>query len=300
MSGRGFTALKLRTWRFVASEAGQNIRRNPMMSLASISTATVSLLVLALFLLFSANLQNLGNNVENQLEIRAFFSSSVSSSHDQTVVHQVGTWPQVKSVQFIPKSVALQQMKKQYGQVLNGLGSYNPLLNAVSVKLKSAKDLNSVARRLGTLPGVTHVTYQQQVVQRLLVLVSVVRIGGLAVAVLLGLGALLIIHNAIRLAVFSRRREIAIMRLVGAVDGLIRWPFLLEGMFLGLGAAILAGGLAAFGYMWVYHALSRSLPFIPLVHDQTVFVRLGALLVLLGLVMGLIGSRLSLQRLLRI
>ncbi len=295
--------MKLRTWAFCLSEANQNLLRNPVLAIASVTTTAVSLLVLGVFLLLSANVNQIANTIESQVAVRAFFSQSTTPAQESAALVEVRGWPGVRSAKLVTRAQALSQLKQEFGNqgsVLNSLGSANPLEDSLSVTASAPKDVSPLAKRLNGLTGVVQVSYQSQVVSRLFNLIDGVRVVGLGLGILLVLGALLVINNAIRLGIIARRREISIMRLVGATESLVHWPFILEGLILGLIGSLVAAGVSWWGYGAVYSSAARSLPFLPLVSPTPIARDIAGILVVLGVVLGAVGFRLSLRRLARV
>ena len=295
--------MKLRTWAFCLSEANQNLLRNPVLAIASVTTTAVSLLVLGIFLLLSVNVNAIATSIESQVAVRAFFAQGTPRSQEIAELQTVRGWSQVRSTSLVTKERALSQLKKEFGnqaRVLDSLGSANPLEDSFSVTAQKPEYVKPLARRLAGLAGVVHTTYQSAVVTRLFALIDGVRIVGLAIGILLLIGSLLVITNAIRLGMTARRREIGIMRLVGATESLVHWPFILEGLILGGIGAVVASGLAFWSYAAVYHDAVHSLPFLPLVAPSPVARDIALLLLLLGVLLGAVGFRISVRRLARI
>lgn len=295
--------MRPRTWVFCLSEANQNLLRNPMQAIASVTTTAVSLLVLGVFVLLSANVNQITSTIESQVAVRAFFSQSTTATQEAAMLQTVRGWPQVRSVKLITRQQALNQLKQEFGDqgsVLNSLGTANPLEDSLSVTARTTPAVSAVAKRLGKLSGVLRVTYQSQVVSRLFSLVDGIRTVGLLLGIVLVLGALLVINNAIRLGIASRRREIGIMRLVGATESLVHWPFILEGLILGLIGSLIAAGLAWWAYSAVYAGAARTMPFLPLVSPFPIVQNIALFLVALGVLLGAVGFRLSVRRLARI
>lgn len=295
--------MRLRTWAFCLNEAGQNLWRNPVLAVASITTTTVALLVLGVFLLLSVNVNAIATSIEGQVAVQAFFAQSVPQAQEQQDLQQVRQWSQVRTARFISRDQALQELKKEFGSqatVLDSLGSANPLEDSLSVTAKTPRDVQPLARRLAGLAGVVHTSYQSAVVSRLFALVNAVRYAGLAIGLLLLLGSLLVINNAIRLGMTARRREISIMRLVGATESLVHWPFILEGLILGLVGAVVASGLSFWSYVAVYRSAVRTLPFLPLVDPSPLPRDIALGLLGLGIVLGAVGFRLSVRRLAKV
>ncbi len=291
--------MNIHSWRFYFSEVWQNMRQNPVLTFASITSAAVALLVLAVFAAMSLNVGRLANSMEGQVGIEAFLKPSVTSAQGAQIATSVRSWSQVQSAVFVSKQQALAQLEKDFGssgQAFKPLGSQNPLLDAIYVKATTAQAVAPLAARLQKLPEVQTVNYQAPVVERLLKAVSIVRLVGLAMGILLALGTLLVIQNAIRTGIFARRREIHIMRLVGATEGFIRLPFLLEGMLLGLMGALLATLLTAGLYHLYASTVHLDLPFLPVVGEATADRTILPLTLALGVVIGLVASQLSIRR----
>ena len=291
--------MRLSSWSFYWSEAGRNISRNAVLALASVSSTAVSLLVFGLFIALSMNVAAVTSALEGQVGIQAFISDQVGATALQTMEKEIASWPNVKSVSYIPKGTALKNLVKDFGSQGNfftPLSKDNPLLNAFFVKAKSPDEVPAVANHLKRLSGVSNVSYQAPVVDRLFKLVTVVRLVGLGIGILLALGTLLIIQNAIRLGIFARRREIQIMRLVGATDGFIHWPFLLEGMIFGVLGGAVSAAIIAGVYRLYTHVIRTSLPFIPSVAESQIDHLVVPAVVLFGLLLGYLGSHLSLRR----
>ena len=295
--------MRLRTWAFCLNEANQNLLRNPVLAIASITTTAISLLVLGVFLLLSVNVNAIATSIESQVAVRAFYGQSVPRSSELQQLAQVKAWSGVRTATLVTKEQALTQLKKEFGgqaRVLDSLGSANPLEDSLSVTAKTPQDVKPLASRLSGLSGIVHTTYQSAVVSRLFSLIDGVRIVGLAVGILLLIGSLVVITNAIRLGMAARRREIGIMRLVGATESLVHWPFILEGLILGGIGAVVASGVAFWSYVAAYRSAVHSLPFLPLVSPSPLARDIALLLLVLGILLGAIGFRISVRRLARV
>lgn len=295
--------MKLRTWTFCVREASQNMLRNPVVAVASITTTAVSLLVLGTFVLLSLNVSHVTASIESGVAVRAFFSPPTTASAEQQVLQTVRGWPDVRAVQLITKQQALQTLKQEFGtagKALDSLSSANPLEDSLSVSATQPKYVARVARQLRGISSIVDVTYQSRVVSRLFAFVNAIRVAGLVLGLVLLGGALLVIHNAIRLGVMARRREIAIMRLVGATEALVHWPFILEGLILGVFGAFLSALITFFGYPAVYLAAAHTMPFLPLVSPHPMSADISLLLLAVGALLGTLGFRLSVRRIARI
>ncbi len=295
--------MKVRTLMHFVREAASSIRDNGLMSIASASTVAISLLVLSLFVVLGLNVSHMGKVLDAQVEIVAYLQTNFNRAGESTLMQQIEAIPGVSSAQYVTKGQALNQLKKQFGDqqdLLNSVAANNPLPDSVDIHVANPGQVDGVAQAVGKLPGVAHADYKQAVVQRLFALTDALRTAGLVLVGALALATIVLIANTIRVAVFARREEIAIMKLVGATDSFIRWPFLMEGAILGLLGAGAASGVAWWGYTALVNRIAHDLPFVPILARQPLLPELTGWLVLLGLILGAAGSTLSLRRFLRV
>jgi len=293
----------LRSWQYAVRESVVSIRRNGLMSLAAVSTIALALLILSIFLALAANLQHMAGYLESQVEIRAFLKGDTTVKVRDEARQAIAALPGVTSVTFVSRDEALKRLRQQFGEqqsVLDAVEEMNPLPDGFEIKVDKPENVDGVAAAVGKIPGIEKVKYQQGLVQRLFRLTQAIRTLGILLATALALATLFIISNTIRLTVFARRREVAIMKLVGATDAFIRRPFFLEGLVLGLGGALVAALAIWLGYSWLAKTISISLPFVPLVPRQPFLANLSLTLLTLGAIIGAGGTILSLRRYLKV
>jgi cell division transport system permease protein len=244
--------------RFLAFSVGralQGIRRNALMSLAAIATMVLMLLLLAGFWLLQAGLVAGVAYVEEKVEIVADLrdvpgAEAALTVEAQVLAADVAALPEVREVRYVSKDEALARFRerlRERGQTdLTGYLDRNPLPASLEVALVDPREYQPVVDLLSSREEIVDdVVEVQRLVERLTSVTDVLRTGGFVVLALVGLVVLFIIVNTIRLAVVARREEIEIMRLVGASDAFIRWPFIFEGAFVGLLGAALALGVLA-------------------------------------------------------
>ncbi|MCL4425759.1 MAG: permease-like cell division protein FtsX [Firmicutes bacterium] len=293
----------LRAWEYAIRESAVSIRRNGLMSLAAVSTIGLALLILATFLTLAANLQHMAGYLEAQVEIRAFLRADAAVKVRDETQQAISALPGVTKVTFVSREEALKRLRQQFGEqqgVLDAVEEMNPLPDGFEIKVDQPESVEKVAAAVEKLPGIEKVKYQQGLVQRLFRLTQAVRTLGIALAAALAAATLFIISNTIRLTVFARRREVAIMKLVGATDAFIRRPFFLEGLALGVVGAVVAALAIWLSYSWLVTGISLSLPFIPLVSRQPFLANLSLVLVVLGAIIGAGGTLFSLKRYLKV
>jgi cell division transport system permease protein len=235
---------------FSIRRAWQGFWRNALMSLAATATMVLMLLLLAGFFIIQAGLLAGLQFTEQKVEVVAYLESTATDAQVATLQAKIEAMPEVDTVTYITRDVALQrfreQMKAQGREDLTQALDSNPLYASLEVKLVDPSAIRVVGDALRGEQVVRNVINIEALVDRVLTVTNVLRTAGTVLLLVVGIIALFIIVNTIRLAVVARAEEIEIMRLVGASDAFIRWPFVFEGAFVGiLGAAITLAVLAA-------------------------------------------------------
>jgi cell division transport system permease protein len=299
-------ALKIRTLGLQFKEGLKGLWRNRMMSLASIGSVTAVLLVLGLSLVIIINVNNITKYVESSVEIKAFLFDGLSESQIKTISDSIKGMEGIREVTYESKEEALEKWQAQLGNkgdLLTGLeGDDNPLPSSYIVKVEDPTVIAQTAERIATLEGVEEVRYGKDIVDSLIQSTKAVRVVGIVLIVVLALISIFIISNTIKLTVVARRKEISIMKLVGATDGFIRLPFIIEGLCLGFVGSLLASGTLAAIYNYFFTLVSRNYAsFFALVSaslapvGQTVYST-SMVLSAIGVLIGAIGSVISLRR----
>ncbi len=300
----GNDAMRLATYEFYLREALLSLRRNRLMTVAAIMTVAVSFLILGLFVLLVNNLNYMAGTLEDQVEIAAFVDPERSPASIRRLEEQIDEIPGVQENRFVSQDEALDRLREQFGEragLLTAVDEMNPLRHSFEISVAEPEQVEAVADEIADLTGVEEVRYQQEVVERLFTLTHSIRVGGLVVVALLLLATTFLISNTIRLTVFARRREIGVMKLVGATDWFIRWPFIMEGVLLGLLGTLVSIFVLNRVYAWFAATMDRTIPFLPLVspQDETTYM-LSWVLLGLGIVVGAFGSIFSLRRFLQV
>jgi cell division transport system permease protein len=285
---------------FFLSEVRRNFTRNLLMQLTAIGTVTVTILLLGGFVFTRDTLDVIGDTVLKQIEISVFLRDSTSPQDAKTLAALIERNPKVRAVLYVPRAVGLREMRDRLrGQIDTSLLTSNPLPDVLRVRVREPADVPGVAASIRKRPGVANVEYAADAVRKLLRISDVLGRIGLGVVALLIFTAAIIISNTIRLTVYARRREIAIMQLVGASSTYIRWPFICEGFIDGLLGSLLALGLLELARMQLLPKLAAALPFVPL-EAANVNPALFALdLIAVGGAVGIIAAWMSVGRYLR-
>ena len=285
--------------RLLFSESVRSLGANLSTTIAATMTVLIGMFLLGLFIALGSWVVSWSDHVKRELVVKTFFVQEAKEVQFNAVRRQLAADPRIKSFEFISKGEALERMRKQFPDLTADLPS-NPLPASYEIVPKRGEDVEAIANSLKPLPaGVDKVSYGKQTADRILRVARVIEIVFLAAVIVLLIASTLLIANTIRLSIFSRRREIEVMKLVGATNWFVRGPFMLEGLLCGLAGALVAIFLLLLGKEL---ALPAILGRIESSSDvQALAFSLNALiLVAVGLTIGAIGSGLTLRRFLNV
>ena len=295
--------MRFSTKEYFVKETYKSIRRSGFMSFASISTVAVSLLVLGMFLMIFLNTNNLAQYLESQVQVSVYMQDSATAKELASVKDKLTKMPGVVKVTQVSKQQALERFKKRLGdqqQLLSSLGKENPFPNSFEIQVDSPERIKVLTPQIGQLPKVETAKFGQEVVEHLFQLTKILRFGGIILVVFLAMATLFIISNTIRLTVFARRKEVIIMKYVGATDWFIRWPFLLEGMTLGFCGAVVASLFINSIYSGLLERIHATLAFLPLLPTYPLLLYVDVFLLVAGTGIGALGSYISLRKFLQV
>jgi cell division transport system permease protein len=283
---------------FSIKRAWQGFWRNALMSLAATLTMVLMLMLLAGFFVLQNVLLASLSFVEQKVEVVAYVENTATQDQVDALLGSVSGMPEVSTVEFITREVALERFREaQLAQGREDLSKYlesNPLYASINVKMADPNELNTVSDALRSEPIVRNVLNIDALVERVLTVTTFVRTAGVAMVGVVGLIVLFIIVNTIRLAVVARAEEIEIMRLVGASDAFIRWPFVFEGALVGLLGALITLGLLLAGSDPLSQAMVGFFNVLPL-QLGSVARDTAALVLATGVGLGVLGSWLSVR-----
>ena len=297
--------MRIRTFGYYFREAFKSLHRNNWMVLASVGTVAVSLLIVGISLITVMNTNYLAARLESNVEIIAFLKTSVSDDDAMALKEQIQAIPGVAKAQFVTKDQAMMDFRRQLGDqqnMIDALGGSNPLPNLYKITTVSPQDVGKVANKLQAMPQTEKVDYGKGVVEKLFAITKWVRLIGISFIGLLGFAAVFLIATTIRLTVFARRREIQIMKILGATNWFIRWPFLMEGMVIGFIGALIAVLIVDASYLAITNYITRELNFnmFGLQTDTRFLGILGISMLAVGTLIGTIGSGMSMRKFLKV
>jgi cell division transport system permease protein len=286
---------------FFLAEALKNLRLNLLMSITAITTTFICILVLGLGLLVSAHIQSIIGSVREDVSVEAFMPNA-TSQEVAALAKEVEAWPEVAMVTRVSEEQAFAEFKDTFKDQPDlykdlDLGVFPP---SIQIQLEDPHSASAVAERLKE-QGFTerNLSYPQQTINRLNSITAYVIWGLYGATLLFLVASVLLISNAIRLSIFARRKEIEVMKLVGASDGFVRTPFVLEGLL----QAFAGASLAAFAVVWINLLFidwsHNALPYVPISSDAVNAFSTMLVLIAVGVAIGVIGSFLSVTRFLK-
>jgi len=247
--------MRLSNFTYLFKEGARNVLHNKLMSLASIGVLVACLLLIGGAALFSLNVNSIVRYVEQQNEVLVYLSDNLTAAQIQGMEMSLRGTDNVLETTFVSRGQALENKKNDVGEefagLFDGLEEDNPLLDSYVVRIEDPSVIEQTVRRLQEIDGVYKVNAATDVAKILSGLNKTVTAAGASVVLILVAVSVVIITNTIKLTVFSRRKEINIMKYVGATDTFIRLPFLVEGVLIGLLAASLAFLMLGFGYTYL-------------------------------------------------
>jgi cell division transport system permease protein len=286
--------------KFFLGEVLRNFTRNAGMQLTAIGTVAITIVLLGAFLFVRAALAGFGHQLLDQIEISAYLKPDASAKQVASIQHLIASDPRVESVEFVSKTQGLAELRERTrGGIDTSLLTENPLPDKLRVRVREPENVPAVAAGVRRIDGVDNVVYGEMIVQRLLQLGAVLRRVGLVVIGVFLAVAGIIISNTIRLTVFARRREIAIMQLVGATNTYIRMPFICEGLIDGVIGSAIAVIVLVIARAALWPRLLEALPFVQLPPNAFNPAALVGELFLAGAAIGVVASWISVGRHLR-
>lgn len=306
------TAMRINTAVRHLREGGKNVVRNGWMSFASISAIAISLFILGVFLLLTLNVNYLTQQIEQQVEIRVYLEVKTPEDQVTSLQNEISAISNVSKVKFVSKEEGLEYLRGKLGdgkQLLEGFeGENNPLNDSFTVEVTDPREVAAVAKQIEGLNNgkptkpIYRVSYGQGTVETMFKVTSIVRNVGLVIVVGLALTAMFLISNTIKITIVARRREISIMKLVGATNSFIRWPFFIEGALLGIIGSAIPVGLLLYGYWEMMRAiqLDLNLLLVQLLPFEAISLKTAGLLLGIGIMIGIWGSTLSVRKFLKV
>ncbi|NLY37364.1 MAG: ABC transporter permease [Tissierellia bacterium] len=285
----------------------RNIKRNALMSFASIFSITSTLVILGIVIALILNVNHLTDEFVDKFNVLNIqISDSYSDKKIDELITTVEAEENVKSVILITKEEALEKMKKDFeghSETLEGLPE-NPMPNALRIELQDVEKAEETIAKFEKIDKDNEIHYYRDTVNKILRITSVIKTVGMVLIMILLITTVFVVNNTIRVSIAGRRTEIGIMRYVGATRGFIRRPYLIEGIILGLLGAAISTAIVSYGYgefiRMTLDSLSQLTQEKPLLETMYIVKRVGLLAVVIGIGVGMIGSIFSVRKYLRV
>lgn len=286
-------------------ETLKSLGRNAWMSFASVSAVAVTLILVGTFLVIMMNLNHFANNIENDVVIKVLVDETASKEEQSKLETNIKGISDIASVEFSSKEKELDKIQQGFGEQGEALelrDQDNPLRDVFVVKAKEPQDTAKIAKQIDQFDSAYKVNYGKEEVKKLFKGLNIARNIGIALIIGLIFTAMFLISNTIKITIFARRHEIEIMKLVGATNWFIRWPFFMEGLMLGTFGAVIPIVILIFAYNSLYtwaapqvaDSFAQLLPFNPFVWQVSL------ILLLIGALIGVWGSLMSVRKFLRV
>ncbi|NLX61459.1 MAG: ABC transporter permease [Tissierellia bacterium] len=299
-------SMRLRIASNIIKQGFKGVWRNKAMGLASITSITAVLLILGIVLILILSLNNIVLDTRERFdEVQVFLEDEITSAQMEEIEKKAKASNKLVSVTFKSKDEALEEMKEGWGDegyLLEGLEE-NPLPHTLILKLKDIEYAEDVVKSIENLEGIEEIQYNYDIMEKLVLFTNYIRTGGLAIVLILILVSIFIISNTIKLTVTARKREINIMKYVGATNGYIRGPFVIEGVVFGLIGAIISILAVNYGYNYFFNAASDKLYVlftVYLVPPKALMQDIVIIFTAIGAGIGALGSLVSMKRFLNV
>ena len=292
--------MKINTITHFIKDAFTSLKRNKTISIASVITVLITFFVLGIFMLVATNINKGINNVQNKVELKIFLKDDIKLIDQREIEIKLREFDGVKDVIYQSKEEEYKNLQATTNDNEGLLKGYtlqnNPFTASFTVKLESPEYASAVSEGIKDFEGIETIGDQQELVDKIVGIVNGIKVVGFGLFVILVGVSIFLIMNTTKLTVFSRRREVGIMKFVGATDWFIRWPFVIEGMVIGLIGATLACGALFFAYNGLVKWIASQLVFISLVPTTYILTTLSWQFMLGGIVVGGIASIIALRK----
>ena len=289
--------------RYYTKTAILGIINNRLMSVSSILTIGCCLFLFSVFLLFTMNINYVGEQIKSQCEIQAYIDIEIDGDEALAIASEVEKIPNVEKTVFETKAQAFENYSEQLGGnsiALEGLEEEDFLRNSVKITLEDLTLAESTASEVEKIEGVAEVINHQETVDNVLKVTTYIQTASFVIMIILMIVSLFIISNTIKLSVASRANEIHIMKFVGATNWFIRWPFIIEGILIGFVGSLLALLVSYSGYVPLYSSVTESFSLIKLYAPASLTGIIVPTVIAFGCIMGAFASTVSTTRHLKV
>jgi cell division transport system permease protein len=292
--------MRISTTKNFISDAGKSLKRNKTISIASMATVAATLFILGIFMLVVLTVNSGMLELQSKVQVEIFLNEDITIDMQKNIENKINKVTGVTEVTFVTKSQALDKVKEIFGEesqgLVEGMEKSNPFPTSFIVKADKPQMITEVSEAVKGMPGIYQIKDQRDLVNKIISITRIVKyVGAILFVILIGV-SIFLIGNTIKLTVYSRRREIGIMKFIGATDWFIRWPFVYEGLIIGLFGGIMATILLYFSYGFAYSRVSVKVMMIKLVNPSYIINVMSFEFILIGMIIGGIGSIMAIRK----
>ncbi len=294
------------TFMYMVKQGLKGFWRNRVMGIVAIASIASMLTILGIVFMLVLNINSLAEDAKEQFDsIPIYLKNDLTDSQIEEMGSIIKGIEGVDQVEFLSKEEALENMKKKWGEngyLLEGLEK-NPLPNSYVIKLKDINYAETVVTKVEGLDGLEEIKYHKDIIEKLLKITDFIRTIGIFIIGALILISMFVVANTIKLTVMARNKEISIMKYVGATNWFIRWPFLIEGMMIGLFGSLIALGIVGFGYKKLFDVITQKIYVMVIAYmiPATVVIEsITVIFIVLGVGIGALGSIFSMRKFLKV
>lgn len=292
--------MKINTLKYFFVDAFKSLKRNKTLSIAAMITVLITFFIFGTFTLLGLNFNKAIEDVASKVEIKVFLKDDIKLLDQREIELKLNEQEGAKEIVYESREEAFLNFKESLKDNPGLLQGYdlqnNPLPSSFIVKLRTPEDAETIINSVKGMNGVENISNQQEIINTISSFVNVVRVAGSGLFIVFIGVSIFLITNTTKITVYSRRREVGIMKFVGATDWFIRWPFIIEGIIIGMIGSLLASGLLYVLYKSVYEYIVSNMFLVSLITPGFVLGTLTWAFLLGGLVVGAIGSAVALRK----
>ncbi|MDR1392329.1 MAG: permease-like cell division protein FtsX [Clostridiales bacterium] len=296
--------MKIKNIAYFISEAFRNIFSNGFMSLTSIFSVMISITIFGMFVVLNSNLDSFTKQIQDFCKIRVYFPRDLNEHYVEKAKKNIETINKVKNIELISKKKALEECKEKIFKgrynLIKAFEYDNPLRDCYKVTLTNAKFVEEISKEIENIENVEEVKYEKNFINNILKLIIFLKYSSLVLVIFFGTISILIISNSIKIMLFIRRKEINIMKFIGATNWFIKWPYIIEGAVIGAIGSALACVLIFFGYSYIISHAKFLLEFTKFKTLNEIFSDTFLKLFYFGSGIGIIGSYISIKKYLHV
>lgn len=298
-------AMKFDSFKYSLKDAFKSIIRNKTLSIASIATVTATLFILGVITMTVANVNKVVDCLGSMVEVKVYLDDDINDTSKNSIENKIKTIDGVTSIVFESKEEALENVRGQLnddtGELSAGFEEKNPFPASFTVKVKEPEIVDNVVSSIEGMNGIERIKDARSTIEKISRITNSLKVAAIVAFVIFILISLFLIGNTIKITVFTRKREIGIMKYVGATDWFIRWPFIIEGVILGIIGAVFAVILLNVGYALFFNGFSAEAVFgFELVGISYIWKYVIWEFILCGVFIGSIGSIISMRKFLKV